>query len=93
MSLSVDSQCLTQFGDSTGLQVWEAINDCFDVMPIAATIDDRVNCCSWDPAIIGYLVNVSFILGIVFTSILKSIIYWGITTIIPTLFEQHFMII
>ncbi|XP_041377251.1 uncharacterized protein LOC121389658 isoform X2 [Gigantopelta aegis] len=38
------AQCVKQFGDTTGLQVWEAINDCFDVMPIAATIDDRVFC-------------------------------------------------
>ena len=35
-------ECLTKFGDSIGNQLWEAINDCFDVMPVAATVDDRV---------------------------------------------------
>jgi len=35
---------LAKFGDSIGNQLWEAINDCFDVMPIAATIDDKVGC-------------------------------------------------
>ena len=36
-------ECLTKFGDSIGNQLWEAINDCFDVMPVAATVDDRVS--------------------------------------------------
>ena len=36
-------ECLNKFGDSIGLQLWEAINDCFDVMPVAATVDDRVS--------------------------------------------------
>ena len=34
---------MTKFGDSIGNQLWEAINDCFDVMPVAATVDDRVS--------------------------------------------------
>ncbi|KAK6192273.1 hypothetical protein SNE40_003771 [Patella caerulea] len=38
------SECLTKFGESVGLQIWESINDCFDAMPIAATVDDRVFC-------------------------------------------------
>ncbi|XP_033747393.1 uncharacterized protein LOC117332550 [Pecten maximus] len=41
---SFKSECLSKFGDSIGLQIWEAVNDCFDVMPIAATVDDRVFC-------------------------------------------------
>ncbi|KAJ8312221.1 hypothetical protein KUTeg_009594 [Tegillarca granosa] len=40
----VKNECINKFGDSIGLQLWEAINDCFDVMPIAATVDDRVFC-------------------------------------------------
>ncbi|KAK7088081.1 uncharacterized protein [Littorina saxatilis] len=38
------SECLEKFGDDIGLQVWDAVNDCFDVMPIAATVDDKVFC-------------------------------------------------
>lgn len=38
------SECLEKFGDEIGIQVWDAVNDCFDVMPIAATVDDRVFC-------------------------------------------------
>ncbi|XP_060066995.1 uncharacterized protein LOC132547248 [Ylistrum balloti] len=41
---SFKSECLSKFGDAIGLQIWEAVNDCFDVMPIAATVDDRVFC-------------------------------------------------
>jgi len=35
-------ECISKFGDNIGMQIWEAINDCFDCMPIAATVDDRV---------------------------------------------------
>ncbi|XP_076452575.1 uncharacterized protein LOC143288159 [Babylonia areolata] len=38
------SECLEKFGDDIGMQVWDAVNECFDVMPIAATVDDRVFC-------------------------------------------------
>ena len=36
-------ECLEKFGDDIGTQVWDAVNDCFDVMPLAATVDDRVS--------------------------------------------------
>jgi hypothetical protein len=36
------SECLSKFGDSIGSQLWEAINGCCDVMPIAVTVDDKV---------------------------------------------------
>ena len=36
------SECITKFGEVLGNQVWEAVNDCFDVLPLAATVDDRV---------------------------------------------------
>lgn len=37
-------ECNIKFGDKMGPEVWAAINDCFDVMPIAAVIDRKVFC-------------------------------------------------
>ena len=42
-------ECLEKFGDDIGTQVWDAVNECFDVMPLAATVDDRV---SWGCAFV-----------------------------------------
>ncbi|KAF5299422.1 hypothetical protein FQA39_LY11568 [Lamprigera yunnana] len=36
------TECLLKFGDKLGVEVWNAINSSFDVMPVAATIDRKV---------------------------------------------------
>eukprot|EP00118_Oscarella_pearsei_P008890 m.47993 g.47993 ORF g.47993 m.47993 type:complete len:50 (+) comp33848_c0_seq11:2390-2539(+) len=35
------SECIEKFA-SSGRDVWEAINDCFDAMPVAAVVDKKV---------------------------------------------------
>ncbi|EKX54380.1 hypothetical protein GUITHDRAFT_42844, partial [Guillardia theta CCMP2712] len=38
------SQCIALFGDTDGYAVWEAVNNFFDTLPLAATIDDTIFC-------------------------------------------------
>ena len=35
------SQCLSLFGESDGYAVWEAVNNFFDTLALAATIDSK----------------------------------------------------
>lgn len=38
----VHRECINKFGDNMGNEVWRAINNAFDVMPLAAVIDGVV---------------------------------------------------
>lgn len=40
---SVSRECLGKFGDTLGKEVWDAINSVFDVLPLAAVIDEKVS--------------------------------------------------
>ena len=45
-SFSYKDECEEKFGPELGLEVWEATNRAFDVMPIAAVIDKKVSLCT-----------------------------------------------
>ena len=37
------SECITKYGDTEGGKIWNAINNVYDCLPLAAVIDDKVN--------------------------------------------------
>ncbi|XP_037032307.1 serine/threonine-protein phosphatase PPQ-like [Bradysia coprophila] len=44
-TFSFYKECVEKFGGQLGYDVWTSINNVFDVMPIAARIDQRIFCC------------------------------------------------
>lgn len=41
----VCSECINKFGNNLGNKVWTAVNNVFDVMPLAAVIDAKIFAC------------------------------------------------
>lgn len=37
-------ECMLKLGEKLGNEVWNAVNNAFDTMPIAAVIDGKVRC-------------------------------------------------
>ncbi|KAJ0182165.1 hypothetical protein K1T71_002887 [Dendrolimus kikuchii] len=39
------NECVAKYGEAEGSRIWNAINSVFDVLPLAAVVDDKVFCC------------------------------------------------
>ncbi|KAG6441115.1 uncharacterized protein LOC115443603 isoform X3 [Manduca sexta] len=39
------NECVAKYGDVEGGKIWNAINNVFDALPLAAVVDDKVFCC------------------------------------------------
>ncbi|XP_021203434.1 uncharacterized protein LOC101741294 isoform X2 [Bombyx mori] len=39
------NECVAKYGEVEGVRIWNAINNVFDVLPLAAVVDDKVFCC------------------------------------------------
>jgi len=67
LGLILFRECISKFGHDLGKQVWESINQAFDCMPLAATVDDKVtnhfeiSFHFFTIIIITYIINIYFI--------------------------------
>ena len=41
------SECVEKFGESLGHRIWQTVNECFDVMPVSAVVEDKVSVLLW----------------------------------------------
>ncbi|CAB3237684.1 unnamed protein product [Arctia plantaginis] len=39
------NECVSKYGDAEGVKIWNAINNVFDALPLAAVVDEKVFCC------------------------------------------------
>lgn len=50
--ISSHRECVKKFGERLGMNVWNAVNDVFDCMPLAAVVDKKVR----DPFVINNII-------------------------------------